>query len=415
MSAHSFELLKLKRSRFGIEKSKGFFAAGLILFVFGAHAVPSQTQKEPSKEMAELFESKVRPTLQAKCYACHGPKQQLGDLRLDKPINEVTAKMVADAISYTGGLKMPPSGKLPVDELAALTTWAKGGGLWPSVKAPVKPKGNFWAFMPPKYSSLPTLKNKWWAMNPLDAYVLAKLESKGLKPAPVADRRTLIRRATFDLTGLPPTPQEIDAFLADKKPNAFERVLDRLLASPAYGERWGRHWLDVARYADSNGLDENLVFANAWRYRDWVINAVNADKPIDKFFQEQLAGDLIPGAGDDGVVATGYLSIGGKMLAEDDPVKQEMDIIDEQVDTTTKSFLGLTVGCARCHDHKFDPISAKDYYSLAGIFKSTKTMQNFRVVADWNERPLGSKQDKEKVAAIDAQIKVKNDEVTKKR
>ncbi len=386
----------------------------LILVFVGAQGVSQQTQKEPTKEMAELFESKVRPTLQAKCYACHGPKQQIADLRLDKPISEATAKLVADAISYKGDLKMPPSGKLPADELGALTTWAKAGGLWPISKPIAKPKGNFWAFVAPKYSSLPTLKNKWWAMNPLDAFILSKLESKGLKPAPVADRRTLIRRATLDLTGLPPTPQEINVFLADKKPNAFERVLDRLLASTAYGERWGRHWLDVARYADSNGLDENLVFANAWRYRDWVINAVNADKPIDRFFQEQLAGDLMPGAGDDGLVATGYLSIGGKMLAEDDPVKQEMDIIDEQVDTTTKSFLGLTVGCARCHDHKFDPISAKDYYSLAGIFKSTKTMQNFRVVADWNERPLGSKQDKEKLAAIEAEIKSKKETSDKK-
>ena len=419
MAARLKEYGKVNQSRtiqrVRLERSKGIFAGSLVLFVLGAQALPSQTQKEPTKEMAELFEAKVRPTLQSKCYACHGPKQQIADLRLDKPVSAEMAVKIAEAISYKGDLKMPPSGKLPADELGALTTWAKGGGLWPTVKTPVKPKGNFWSFIPPKLPAMPTVKVKSWAQNPLDAFILAKLESKGLKPAPVADRRTLIRRATFDLTGLPPTPAEIDLFLHDDKPSAFERVLDRLLASSAYGERWGRHWLDVARYADSNGLDENLVFANAWRYRDWVINAVNADKPIDKFFQEQLAGDLIPGAGDDGVVATGYLSIGGKMLAEDDPVKQEMDIIDEQVDTTTKSFLGLTVGCARCHDHKFDPISAKDYYSLAGIFKSTKTMQNFRVVADWNERPLGSKQDKDKVAAIDAQIKVKNDEVTKKR
>ncbi|MEQ1933513.1 MAG: DUF1549 domain-containing protein, partial [Fimbriimonadaceae bacterium] len=294
-------------------------------------------------------------------------------------------------------------------------SWAKAGAPWPAPKAAPKPKGKFWAFVPPKMPALPKVRARWWAQNPLDTFVLAKLEEKGLKPAPAADRRTLIRRATFDLTGLPPTPQEIDAFLADKQPNAFERLVDRLLASTAYGERWGRHWLDVARYADSNGLDENLVFPNAWRYRDWVINAMNADKPINRFIHEQLAGDLLPNAGDNEVIATGYLALGAKMLAEDDPVKQELDIIDEQVDTMSKAFLGLTVGCARCHDHKFDPISAKDYYAMAGIFKSTKTMLNFRVVADWNERALGPKSEKDKLASLESQIKVKSDAASKKR
>jgi hypothetical protein len=392
---------------------RGVLASGLVLVFLGAQAVPSQVPT--TKESDAVFEAKIRPTLQAKCVACHGPKQQLGGLRLDKAIPANVAPIIADAISYKGGLKMPPTGKLPVEELTALTTWAKAGAPWPSAKTIVKPKGKFWAFVPPKTPILPKVKNKSWGTNPLDRFILAKLESKGLKPAPAADRRTLVRRATLDLIGLPPTPQEVDAFLADKKPGAFERLVDRLLASPAYGERWGRHWLDVARYADSNGLDENLVFVNAWRYRDWVINAINTDKPISRFIQEQIAGDILPGAGDDGIVATGYLAVGGKMLAEDDPVKQEMDIIDEQVDTLTKTFLGLTVGCARCHDHKFDPISAKDYYSMAGIFKSTKTMLNFRVVADWNERALGSKADKDKVTLIESQVKVKNETAEKKR
>ncbi|MEI7984804.1 MAG: DUF1553 domain-containing protein [Armatimonadota bacterium] len=392
---------------------RGILASSLVLVFLGAQAVP--TQVPTTKESDAVFEAKVRPTLQAKCVACHGPKQQIGGLRLDRPVPANLAPIIADAISYKGGLKMPPSGKLPADELAALTTWAKAGAPWPTAKPIVKPKGTFWAFVPPKTPALPKVKNKSWATNPLDAFILAELESKGLKPAPAADRRTLIRRATLDLTGLPPTPQEIDNFLADKQPNSFERLVDRLLASPAYGERWGRHWLDVARYADSNGLDENLVFVNAWRYRDWVIKSINNDKPISRFIQEQIAGDIIPGAGDDGIVATGYLAIGGKMLAEDDPVKQEMDIIDEQVDTLTKTFLGLTVGCARCHDHKFDPISAKDYYSMAAIFKSTKTMLNFRVVADWNERALGTKEEKDKVASIEAQVKAKTETADKKR
>jgi len=310
---------------------------------------------------------------------------------------------------------MPPAGKLPPDELAALTSWAKAGAPWPNIQPTAKPKGTFWSFVPPKTPALPTVKARWWAQNPVDAFILAKLEEKGLKPSPPADRRTLIRRATFDLTGLPPTPEEVDAFLADRKPGAFDRVVDRLLASKAYGERWGRRWLDVARYADSNGLDENLVYPNAWRYRDWVIASFNADKPIDRFFQEQIAGDLMPDAGDEGVVATGYLSLGGKMLAEDDPVKQELDVIDEQVDTLTKTYLGLTVGCARCHDHKFDPITAKDYYAMAGIFKSTKTMLNYKNMAEWNELPVGPKAEREKLIEIDSQVRAKTESLNKKR
>lgn len=387
-----------------------------MIFVVGAHAGVQQKSSDAGSISVDFFESKVRPTIESKCVACHGPKQQIADVRLDKPLSAEQAKKVLEAIAYTGDTKMPPSGKLPADQLASMSAWAKAGAPWPTSK-PNQPKkdGKFWSFVPPQMPSLPSVKMKSWAQNPLDQFVLAKLEEKGMKPAQVADRRTLIRRATFDLTGLPPTPAEIDAFLADKQPNAFERVIDRLLASPAYGERWGRHWLDVARYADSNGLDENLVYLNAWRYRDWVIQSMNQDKPVDRFMQEQIAGDLMPDAGDDGVVATGYLALGAKMLAEDDPQKQELDIIDEQVDTMSKTFLALTVGCARCHDHKFDPISAKDYYSMASIFKSTKTMMNFKVVAEWNERPLGSKEDKAKVVEVEAKVHQKQGEINRIR
>ena len=393
------------------------FVGSLAMLGVAVFAAPYHLQKQaPSRDAVAVFESKVRPVLEANCVACHGPKQHLGGVRLDRAISADIAQRLAEAVAYTGEVKMPPSGKLAAQDLMALTAWAKAGAPWPSIaKTPAKVKGKFWSFLAPKSPVLPKVKAQWWAQNPIDRFVLAKLEEKGLKPAPVADRRTLIRRSTFDLTGLPPTPAEIDAFLTDNQPNAFERVIDRLLASRAYGERWGRHWLDVARYSDSNGLDENLVYPNAWRYRDYVIGAFNADKPIDRFFQEQLAGDLLPGAGDNEIVATGYLSLGGKMLAEDDPVKQELDIIDEQIDTTTKTFLGLTVGCARCHDHKFDPIPSKDYYSLAGIFKSTKTMLNFKNMAEWNERPLGIKADQDKLAAIEAQLKVLRDSVNTKR
>ena len=199
-----------------------------------------------------------------------------------------------------------------------------------------------------------------WPRSPIDRFILARLEAAGLRPAPPADKRTLLRRATLDLSGIPPSPEEIDAFLRDDSAQAFERVVDRLLASPRYGERWGRHWLDVARYADSNGMDDNLAYSDAWRYRDYVIAAFNADKPFDRFVEEQLAGDLLaegePARRDELIVATGFLAIGPKMLAEDDPVKQQMDIVDEQLDTTCRVFLALTMGCARCHDHKFDPL-----------------------------------------------------------
>jgi hypothetical protein len=243
----------------------------------------------------------------------------------------------------------------------------------------------------------------------LDGFVLAGLEAKNLRPAPPADKRTLIRRATYDLTGLPPTGEDVRAFLADSSPEAFAKVVERLLESPRYGERWGRHWLDVARYADSNGLDENLVYRHAWRYRDYVIQAFNKDKPYDQFVREQLAGDLLPAAPDlatrfERYTATGFLSLGAKMLAEDDPLKMEMDIVDEQLDTAARTFMGLTVGCARCHDHKFDPIPTADYYAMAGIFKSSKTMENFKVVAKWHEYVLAPDDQLASLRAHEAKI-----------
>ncbi len=218
------------------------------------------------------------------------------------------------------------------------------------------------------------------------------MKRQARKPAPPADKPTLLRRLSFDLTGLPPTPAELADFLADERPDAVERLVDRLLASPSYGEHWGRHWLDVARYADSNGLDENIAYGNAWRYRDYVVAALNADKPYDRFLTEQLAGDLLPAAGDqqrhEQLIATGLLSLGPKVLAEVDETKMQMDIVDEQIDTIGRALLALTLGCARCHDHKFDPIDTADYYGLAGIFKSTRTMESFKKIARWNENRL---------------------------
>ena len=383
---------------------------------------------------SDFFERRIRPLFAARCYSCHsaGSASTKGRLTLDTreamlkggtrgpavDINHPEKSLLLTAISYSDPkLKMPPAGKLSAEEISQLTSWVRTGAPWPGTNLPQPPlksvpgavKSAFWAFQPPNVPVLPRVKNGGWIKGPIDRFVLARLEARGLSPAPAADLRTLLRRATFDLTGLPPTPFEIEQFLNDKQPGAFARVVDRLLASPAYGERWGRHWLDVARYADSNGVDENLVYANAWRYRDYVIRAFNQDKPIDRFIREQVAGDLLPSsaseqANTDALIATGYLSLGPKMLAEDDPVKQEEDIIDEQIDTLGKSFLGMTIGCARCHDHKFDPIPQTDYYAMAGIFKSTRTMLNFKNMAEWQERPLVSREVEEKLAQAEREI-----------
>ncbi|MFN5897643.1 MAG: DUF1549 and DUF1553 domain-containing protein, partial [Planctomyces sp.] len=253
-----------------------------------------------------------------------------------------------------------------------------------------------WAFQSIPVVEAPVESDPEWSVNPIDRFVRAQLRQAGMEPAAAADRRTLIRRATFDLTGLPPTPQETAAFVADQSEWAFERVVERLLSSPAYGERWGRHWLDLVRYATTNGADENHGLPEAWRYRDWVIRSLNADLPLDQFIVQQLAGDLLPvpedeQAAGDLLTATGLLVLGPKMLAEQDKEKMLIDIADEQVDTISRTMLGLTLSCARCHDHKFDPLSARDYYALAGIFYSTRTMQNRDFVSKWMERPLPSR------------------------
>ena len=379
---------------------------------------------EDDVRQIEFFEKQVRPVLVERCQECHNEDDAESELRLDSLAGfleggargpaivpgDPKKSLLVSAVNHSDQLHMPEKEKLPRKEIAALTQWIKMGAFWPNSK-PVNPtrkktrktgplftekEKNFWAFQRPVKPAQPSVTRSEWVRSPIDAFVLAKLDAAGYAPAPQADKRTLIRRATFDLTGLPPTPEEVVEFLADESADAFARVVDRLLASERYGERYGRHWLDVARYADSNGLDENLAYASAFRYRDYVVSAFNKDKPYDRFVQEQLAGDLLTAQADvasqiEGITATGFLSIGAKMLAEDDPVKMQMDIIDEQIDTLGRAFMGLTLGCVRCHEHKYDPIPIEDYYSLAGIFKSTKTMENFNVVARWQERPLESR------------------------
>ncbi len=415
-------------------------ALGLISLLLPAHNAAAEGA--PDSAAVKFFEDRVRPVLAEHCFACHGPAKQKGGLRLDSRAaaikggdigpavvpGETSTGLLIKAVGHAGELKMPPTGKLAPRQIADLTAWVNMGAPWPADAVAVGPVkktptagGEHWSFLPVREPAPPAVADEAWVRNPIDRFVLAKLAEKNLKPAPPADKRTLIRRATFDLLGLPPTPEETEAFVRDESPAAFAKLVDRLLASPQYGERWGRHWLDVARYADSNGMDENLSYANAWRYRDWVIGAFNADLPFDRFVKLQLAGDLLVPDSPEGVVPTGFLMIGPKMLAEDDPVKMQMDIIDEQLDTLGQAFLGLTLGCARCHDHKFDPVTARDYYALAGILKSTKTMDNFSVVARWQERPLGdpaalakAKAHDELVAAAKKDLKTREGEAKTK-
>ena len=275
---------------------------------------------------------------------------------------------------------------------------------------------NHWAFQPLAAVRPPAVADPSWCRTPIDRFILARLERAGMRPSTLAPPRTLLRRITFDLIGLPPSPEEVEAFdgaIRRDPRTAVEGQVERLLASPHYGERWGRWWLDVARYADSNGQDENKVMGNAWRYRDWVIRSFNANQPYDRFITEQVAGDLLPSLPVeretlDRLVATGFLVLGPKMLAEQDKPKLAMDIVDEQIDTVGRGFLGLTLGCARCHDHKFDPIPARDYYAMAGIFKSTRTMQDLAFVSKFNERPVSTQAELAAIAAHEARVVVQS-------
>ncbi|MGB0581305.1 MAG: DUF1549 and DUF1553 domain-containing protein [Limisphaerales bacterium] len=259
----------------------------------------------------------------------------------------------------------------------------------------------FWAFKPVTDPGRPS-----GAPHAIDAFLSKPLSERGIQRAPQADKRTLIRRTAYDLTGLPPTNAEVQAFVKDSSTNAFEKVIDRLLASKHYGIRWGRHWLDVARYADSNGLDENLAFGHAWRYRDYVIDSFNADKPFDRFVVEQIAGDLVPHANQETITATGFLALGARVLAEKDREKLMMDVVDEQIDTLSKAFLGMTISCARCHDHKFDPISQKDYFGLAAIFRSTQSFEKGTTGTIWHvlKKSFGSEEEVKRVAEINKKL-----------
>ena len=378
--------------RYWLATGVGTSLALLSLFVFARPAATEPANPPITPDQATFFENKVRPLLSASCYSCHGKDAQLGGLRVDSREallkggvtgtslvpGDPAKSLLITAIHQTTALKMPQGGKLKPEEIATLDAWVKMGAPWPQTPAApgagdeANPTRGFWSLQPVRNPALPRVKNKAWAKTPLDSFVLAQLEAKGLAPAPAADRRTLLRRVTFDLTGLPPTPSEMEAFQSDKSPNAYREVVDRLLASPRYGERWGRLWLDVARYSDTKGyvFVEDRNYPHAYTFRDWVIESLNEDLPYDKFVTDQLAADLLPEvkSGDDKrpLAALGFLTVGRRFL------NNQPDIMDDRIDVTMRGFEGLTVACARCHDHKFDPIPTADYYSLYGVFASTQ-------------------------------------------
>jgi len=393
----------------------------------GAQTAPPA--QEPSREGLEFFERKIRPALTENCYGCHSQKSRKpqGGLLLDsiegmlkggasgQPAiipGDPEKSLLIKAIRQTDArLQMPMGGKLPDQVIKDFEAWVKMGAPAPrasSTAASNQPAYNFeearkfWSFQPVKDHQPPKVKNETWVKSPIDRFILAKLEEKGLKPVADADKRALVRRATFDLTGLPPTPEEVEAFLRDSSPNAFEKVVDRLLGSQAYGEKWGRHWLDVARYADTAGDNSDYPVTAAYRYRNYVIESFNKDKPYDQFIREQIAGDIlarhssprvdgrlpegeedeveIPGAKkpsaeeieksrQEKIIASGYLAISRRFGSRN----KEMNLtIDDTIDNLGKAFLGLSVSCARCHDHKFDPIPQRDYYALYGVFNSIR-------------------------------------------
>ena len=349
-----------------------------------------------------FFESRVRPVLVKHCLECHGSEKQEGSLRLDSRegwtsggdrgaailAGKPNESLLIQAIRHTDpDLKMPPAEKLSDREIADLEKWIQSGAFDPREKVSAKSERlsleeakSFWSFQPLKSIDVPTNKSKvdakTWSSNPIDAFIFRRLNQQGLAPVEVADRRTLIRRATIDLTGLPPTCSEIETFMNDESAKAYELLIDRLLDSQAYGERWGRHWLDVARYADTAGDGSDYPVREAYKYRNWVIESFNKDKPYDEFIREQIAGDIMAADGPrekyaDRVTATGFLAIGKRYGYKASPTYQYLDFADV-IDSVGRSLLGLSIGCARCHDHKYDPISAKDYYALYGILQSSK-------------------------------------------
>jgi mono/diheme cytochrome c family protein len=401
-----------RRHRFWV--APGLCVASFFLLALAASSFAAEPQGDApvhaSEDRAgvEFFEKSVRPLLVARCHACHGPVKQKGDLRLDSRASALAGgdagpavvpgkpdeSLLVDAIRYGDTYQMPPKSQLPPEEIETLVEWVRRGAPWsaedsqqqqkPADAFDLAERAKHWCFQPLAEVGPPTVRDRAWIRTPVDCFILAKLEAAQLAPAPECDQRTLLRRVTYDLIGLPPTPAEIQCFLADESPTAYEKVVERLLASPHYGERWGRHWLDLARYAETHGHEFDFEMPAAYRYRDYIITAFNDDLPYDRLMFEHLAGDLLdpprrnPRDGaNESIVATGFFFFGEAKHSPVDVRQDEADRIDNQIDAFSKTFLALTVGCARCHDHKFDAISTADYYALAGYLQSSRYQQAF--------------------------------------
>jgi mono/diheme cytochrome c family protein len=397
-----------------------------ILVCFATPALAENATPDAA-EATRFFEAEVRPILVERCVECHGPDAQESGIRLDSradmlkgndagPIvtpESPDASRLLHVVRYDGKVQMPPDEKLPDEQIAALEKWVSLGAPWPESAqvAAVKlglaeritaARETHWSLQPMQAPPLPAVTDTAWPTNALDFFVLSELEKAGLAPSPSADRRTWLRRVTYDLTGLPPTYDEVMSFEADSSPAAYETVVDRLLSSPQYGERWGRHWLDVARYADTKGyvFTEDRRYPFSYTYRDYVIRAMNEDLPYERFVTEQIAADRLE-LGDDkrALAAMGFLTVGRRFS------NNMHDIIDDRIDVVSRGFLGLTVGCARCHDHKYDPIGSADYYAMYGIFASCH---------EPDDRPLiGKPEATEAYQKFEAELKTRRDELTK--
>lgn len=368
-----------------------FLALSLLLPALGPAAVLAQDIEKVD------FGRDVKPILARRCFACHGPDKAEAGLsfaekksvfaELESGLKPVVPGKADESellrrISATDeGERMPPEGKpLSSAEIEAIRRWVEQGAEWEA----------HWSFRQPEQVTPPTVKDEGWVRTPIDRFILARLEAAGLQPAPEADRRTLIRRAYFDLTGLPPTPEEVEAFAADPDPQAYEKLIERLLDSPQYGEKWARQWLDLVRYAETNSFERDGPKPNAWRYRDYVIKSFNDDKPYDRFVIEQLAGDELPDQTTETIIATGYYRLGIWDDEPADPLQARYDELDDIVSTTGQAFLGLTTGCARCHDHKIDPIPTADYYGLLAFFHEIQPYGTRADETSWSQTDIST-------------------------
>lgn len=409
MGEYSFPASHLPRGILTIVSSqlsifrRRFCLAGLLVAFVGNLGFASADETVGSSDGHDYFEKYIRPLFAQHCYPCHSSKsgKRENNLALDSKLDWLKGgdqgpaiepgspekSLLVRAVRYADpGLQMPPSKALSNEQIQRLEEWIRRGAIAPDPtssrmdSSPSDPESGkrYWAFMPLSKAEIPVDLNA-NLFNATDALIQQKRHTMHLSPVRLASKSNLIRRVSIQLTGLPPTAEQVHEFLEDETPQAYEQLVESLLASPRFGERWGRHWLDLARYADSNGLDENFLFREAWRYRNWVIQAINQDLPFDEFVLMQIAGDLLPfdtiEQRDRQRIAAGFLLVGPKVLLGNDERNQRMEIADEQIDTIGKTFLGQSLGCARCHDHKFDPVPTADYYALAGIFASTRVME----------------------------------------